>query len=115
MAQRLLEYVIRFDEMPRIGLLQTAFEPSDERGLLPFAHSVGRTASDSFAELVDHVQHAIILLDPLLWRECQHFLNQRDVDLGARELSVLRPHADPVQLFRRILDEESGLRNESSH
>lgn len=43
---------------------------------------------DAIAELFDHAQHAIVLLDSLLRSERERLLNQRDVDLGAHKHKV---------------------------
>ena len=45
---------------------------------------------DATAELFDHSQHAIVLLNALLRTERERLLHERDVDLGAHDQNVPR-------------------------
>lgn len=50
---------------------------------------------DAIAELFDHAQHAIVLLDSLLRSERERLLNQRDVDLGTHDENLPRGRDTP--------------------
>ena len=58
---------------------------------------------DATAELFDHSQHAIVLLNSLLRSERERLLHERDVDLGAHDKNLPRGRDRPrCTTFRKV-------------
>src|SRR5262249_35740875 len=70
----------------------TASNPTTMKSTPLAASGVSRLSrlGESIAELLDHLENAIVLLDAFLWRERERLLDERDVDL------VLLAHARNV-------------------